>query len=189
VKYSALEDEALIQLVAQRQTEALGELYDRYNRLVYSMAFYLLGDEHTAEEVTQDAFTKIWQQADTYRFELAKVKTWLISIARNRAIDELRRRKARPTPIFLEELIYLGDGKLEDLMDNRFDRDRIRVAILDLPFEQRQVLIMAYFNGYSQSEISEVLTLPLGTVKTRIRLAMQKLRREFYEENFIERSK
>ncbi|MCB9134324.1 MAG: sigma-70 family RNA polymerase sigma factor [Anaerolineales bacterium] len=176
MKISSLEDEALIRLVAQQNREALGELYDRYNRLVYSLALYMVGDQPAAEEITQDAFTRLWAQADSYRPEQAKVKTWLVTITRNRAIDELRRRKVRPSAVLLEEAWNFSENNLEEKVDGRAQRIRIREALNELPSEQKQVMVMAYFGGYSQTEISNELAMPLGTVKTRMRLAMQKLR-------------
>jgi RNA polymerase sigma-70 factor (ECF subfamily) len=176
VKISSLEDETLIDLVAQKQVEALSELYDRYSRLVFSLALYMVGDQTAAEEITQDAFTRLWMQADTYCASQARVKTWLVTIARNRAIDELRRRKVRPTPVLLEEAWNISGNNLEDTVDGRAQSRQVRAALSELPPEQRQVMVMAYFGGYSQTEISQELEMPLGTVKTRMRLAMQKLR-------------
>jgi RNA polymerase sigma-70 factor (ECF subfamily) len=176
VKITALQDEILLYLAAQKQVDALGELYDRYGRLIFSLALYIVGDPATAEEITQDTFTRLWNQAANYRPEQAKVKTWLVTIARNRAIDELRRRKARPSLIFLEEIWQVSVNNLDEIVDGRARRIRLRAALLELPAEQRQVLLMAYFGGYSQSEIAEAMSLPLGTVKTRMRLGMQKLR-------------
>jgi RNA polymerase sigma-70 factor (ECF subfamily) len=177
VKFSSLEDEVLIYLIAKKQVEALGELYDRYNRLVYSLALYMVGDSVAAEEITQDTFTRLWAQAESYRPEQARVKTWLVSIARNRAIDELRRRKARPTYVMLDDIREVSVNNLEDSVDGRAARVQVRAALAELPSEQKEVMVMAYFGGYSQTEISEQLAMPLGTVKTRMRLAMQKLRR------------
>ncbi|GAB4578962.1 MAG: sigma-70 family RNA polymerase sigma factor [Anaerolineales bacterium] len=180
---SSLEDEALISLIARKQVEALGELYDRYSRLVFSLALYMVDDQPAAEEITQDAFTRLWVQADSYRPEQAKVKTWLVTIARNRAIDELRRRKVRPTSALLEEVWETSSNNLEEMVDGRAQSVRVRAALSTLPSEQRQVMVMAYFGGYSQAEISTELAMPLGTVKTRMRLAMQKLRQLLTSEN------
>jgi RNA polymerase sigma-70 factor, ECF subfamily len=188
VKNSSLQDEVLILLIARKQVDALGELYDRYNRLVFSLAFNMVGDQAAAEEITQDAFTRIWDQAATYRPEQAKVKTWLVTIARNRTIDELRRRKARPSPVLLEEAWHVSINNLEETVDGRAQSVQVRTALSELPTEQQQVLIMAYFGGYSQSEISAELALPLGTVKTRMRLAMQKLRQTLTHEYAFEQS-
>lgn len=189
MKISSLEDETLIELIAKKQVEALGEIYDRYNRLVFSLALYMVGDQAAAEEITQDAFTRLWIQAETYRPEQAKVKTWLVTIARNRAIDELRRRKVRPSATLLEEAWDVSVNNLEETVDGRAQSIRVRAALSKLPSEQRQVMLMAYFGGYSQTEISDELAMPLGTVKTRMRLAMQKLRQILIKEPVNEQSK
>jgi len=188
VKISSLQDEALIHLIARKHADALGELYDRYNRLVFSLALYMVGDQAAAEEITQDAFTRIWEQAATYKPEQAKVKTWLVTIARNRTIDELRRRRARPSLVLIEEGLHASEDNLEDAVDGRVQNARVRDALDELPPEQREVLVMAYFGGYSQSQISATLSLPLGTVKTRIRLAMQKMRQNLAGEFSYEQS-
>lgn len=189
MKLSSLEDETLIELIAKKQADALGEIYDRYNRLVFSLALYMVGDQAAAEEITQDAFTRLWIQASTYRPDQAKVKTWLVTIARNRAIDELRRRKVRPSSTLLEEAWNISENSLEDTVDGRAQSVQVRTALSELPSEQRQVMLMAYFGGYSQTEISDELAMPLGTVKTRMRLAMQKLRQTLIKEPVNERSK
>lgn len=176
MKFSSLEDEVLISLVAKKQVDALSELYDRYSRLVFSLSLYIVGDQIAAEEITQDAFTRLWIQAETYQPSQAKVKTWLVTIARNRAIDELRRRKVRPSTVLLEEAWEISVNNLEEAVDGRAQSIQVRTALSTLPSEQQQVITMAYFGGYSQAEISNELAMPLGTVKTRMRLAMQKLR-------------
>src|SRR5687768_14903831 len=94
--YSKLDDVMLLQLMAQDRTEALGELYDRYNRLVFSLALAIVGDDPTADEITLDVFLRLWRQAANYRAEKARVTTWMTAITRHLAIDALRRRKARP---------------------------------------------------------------------------------------------
>lgn len=178
-----LNDETLLRLIAQAQESALGELYDRYSRLVYSMALNSVDDPVLAEEITQDVFLRIWNKATTYQVEQGKVITWIASITRYRSIDMLRRLKVRPEgnrsawaeeddepfesidPIDIEEEVQLNQRS-----------DNIRKAIADLPKDQRQALTLAFFNGYTHAEIAQILNEPLGTVKTRIRLAMQKLR-------------
>ncbi|HNB54640.1 MAG TPA: sigma-70 family RNA polymerase sigma factor, partial [Anaerolineales bacterium] len=117
------------------------------------------------------------------------VKTWLVTIARNRAIDELRRRKVRPSATLLEEAWDVSVNNLEETVDGRAQSIRVRAALSKLPSEQRQVMLMAYFGGYSQTEISDELAMPLGTVKTRMRLAMQKLRQILIKEPVNEQSK
>jgi len=187
VDYPALDDHTLIRLIIRADADALSELYDRYHRLVFSLAVATVGDHATAEEVTLDVFTRVWEKAVTYRGEQAQVSTWLISITRYRAIDELRRRGARPR---LESLDLAdvsvatprrADGP-EATTELALQRQRVRAALSELPAEQRQVLVLAYFQGHTHREIAEVLDQPLGTVKTRIRLGMQKLRELLQEE-------
>ena len=173
--FKNMDDVTLLELITRGYVEALGELYDRYHRLVFSMALFMIEDRETAEEITQDTFTRVWEQASSYREKQAKVKTWLVSIARNRTIDELRRRRVRPVCVMLDELLH-ARYSLEETVDHRSQQAHLQAALAELPSEQSEVLIMSYFLGYSQAEISTALSLPLGTVKTRIRLGMQKLR-------------
>jgi RNA polymerase sigma-70 factor (ECF subfamily) len=179
--FTTWEDDRLITGIASAQTEALGVLYDRYGRLVYSLAVRILNDEGLAEEVTQDVFTQCWNKAGQYRSEQGKVITWLTSMARNRSIDLLRRRNVRPEG----HQVGWADGTSPDLPDPLDveaavevdqDRHRLLTAIAVLPDEQKRVLALSYFQGLSHQEISDTLGEPLGTVKTRLRLAMQKLR-------------
>lgn len=174
-------DESLLQAIAARQTAALGQLYDRYGRLAFSLAAGILGDSEAAEEVTQDVFLQIWNKAATYDPSQGKVISWLAGIARHRAIDLLRRRSARPEghAAGWEEDPFAGlpaADHPEAQVEGALQQQRIRQALAALPAEQRQALALAYFKGYSHQQISAELNEPLGTVKTRIRLAMQKLR-------------
>lgn len=181
--YSELDDKSLLRLIAVSKTEALSELYDRYSRLVYSLAVFIVGDAASAEEITQDVFVRVWEKADTYQAEQAKVSTWLTSITRNRSIDMIRRRQVRPEghkvgwdETWVEALPATNLPDPEEEAVRSIESDRIKAAIARLPPDQMRVLSMAYFGGYSQSEIAAMLGEPLGTVKTRIRAAMQKLR-------------
>ncbi len=185
--YSKLDDVALIGLIEREHTEALSVLYDRYSRLVFSLAMHLLGDQATAEEVTLDVFTRVWEKAGMYRADKAKVSTWLASIARYHAIDILRRQGSRPeqNSVALTEVtadaLLSADGP-EEATELTLQRQRVRAAITGLPADQQQVLSLAYFSGLTHREIAEKLGEPLGTVKTRIRLAMQKLRQALQDE-------
>ena len=185
--YSVLDDETIISLIVQAQTGALSELYDRYGRLVFSLAVGSLGDQATAEEITQDVFLRVWQRAGQYRADRGKVSTWLTSIARNRAIDRLRRRSSRPEQFsVLWAEVGPGDGLAvsgpAQVAELTMERERVRAAISQLPVAQKRVLALAYFQGLTQSQISDALDLPLGTVKTRIRLGMEKLRQMLAED-------
>jgi RNA polymerase sigma-70 factor (ECF subfamily) len=187
VNYSTLDDETLIELIVRAHADALGELYDRYSRLTFSLALNFVGDYATAEEITLDVFARVWEKAGTYRPDQAKVSTWLTSIARYRAIDVLRRRGSRPEQHSVSWTEVLSDAMvstdgLEEAAELSMQRQRVRAAIAELPPDQKQVLALAYFEGYTQRQIAEVLNQPLGTVKTRIRLAMQKLRQTLQDE-------
>jgi RNA polymerase sigma-70 factor (ECF subfamily) len=141
----------------------------------------VVGDHATAEEITLDVFMRAWQKAASYRAEQARVRTWLTHITRNHAIDVLRRRKVRPdhSALPLDELTSGVPPPGQDpgeLAEHAMRRERVRAAIARLPIDQKQALLLAYFGGYTQAEIAEVLEQPLGTIKTRLRLALQKLR-------------
>jgi RNA polymerase sigma-70 factor (ECF subfamily) len=187
VDYTTLDDETIIRLIAHARNEALSELYDRYSRLVFSLALNSVGDQATAEEVTQDVFVRVWQRARQYRADRGKVSTWLTGITRYRAIDQLRRRGSRPeqhsvTWAEVSPTAVPAVNGPEEATQLAMQRERVRAALAQLPEEQKQVLALAYFQGYSQSQIAESLALPLGTVKTRVRLAMQKLREMLQDE-------
>ncbi len=188
--YTSLDDHALIQSIASGQAEALSELYDRYGRLVFSMALNAVGDEDTAEEIVQDVFTRVWIRAGTYDAGIARVSTWLISITRNRAIDEFRRGNIRPERYSVgwadvePAHLPLGDNP-EREVETSWEARVVRQAVASLPEDQRKALALAYFQGLSHSEIAKVLGEPLGTVKTRIRMAMQKLRQILTERQVI----
>jgi RNA polymerase sigma-70 factor (ECF subfamily) len=189
VEYSNLDDGNLIGLITQGDSEALSELYDRYSRLVYSLALKTVGDRGAAEEITQDVFYRIWEKAGTYKQDQAKVSTWLTSIARYRSIDVLRRRGIRPEsssigwPDLSPGSIPSTDGREpEESAEKSLRGQRMQAAIAKLPVEQQQALAMAYYYGYTHSQIAEVLGEPLGTIKTRIRLGMRKLRKMLEQE-------
>lgn len=179
--YTRLKDEVLLNLIASSQENALGELYDRYGRLVFSVALNTLSDPSRAEEVTQDVFVRVWEKARTYDATQGKVVSWLTSIARNRSIDMFRHARSQHT----DTQISWGEAESVDLPDEQDvewevdltqRQQRIRRAVAQLPAEQKQALGMAFFQGLSHPEIAGILGEPLGTIKTRIRLGMQKLR-------------
>ena len=197
---SAEEDTALLAAIAACQGEdgtrrrdpqgtgsaAISELYDRYGRLVFSLAVRIVGDAAVAEEVTQDVFVQVWNKAASFHPDSGKVISWLASVARNRAIDLLRRQRVRPEGhhVSLEDGFPLEEDKdaaVEPAVDSTLEQQRVRRALLNLPPDQSKALSLAYFQGYTQQEIAALLNEPLGTVKTRIRLAMQKLRQSLVE--------
>ena len=188
--YTRLNDETLIRLIAHSQENALSELYDRYSRLVYSVSLNTLGDPDRAEEVTVDVFERVWEKAMTYKAEEGRVVSWLTSIARHRSIDLFRQTRSHHEDAQITwqeaEAIDLPDGQnVEWEVDLVQRQQRIRLAVAQLPDEQKQALGMAFFQGLSHPEIAAALGEPLGTVKTRIRLGMQKLRTLLQDEHQV----
>jgi RNA polymerase sigma-70 factor (ECF subfamily) len=181
-----MDDVTLIRDIAQAKPEALGRLYDRYSRLVFSLAYAIIADRAVAEEITQDVFVRVWQRAITYHPEQAQVSTWLTAITRHHAIDVLRRRNARPeaNSVGWDDLPpqALAAHDLEDHAEQSLLGERLRAALADLPADQQQALTLAFLHGYTQQQIAELLRQPLGTIKTRIRAAMQKLRQKLLTE-------
>lgn len=188
---ASAEDRALVARMSAGDEAALGALYDRWNPVVRALALRIVGDRDEAEDVVEETFWQLWRQAARYEESRGGVSTWLLTMARTRALDR-RRALARRR----EERIDAtdGDGNASSVMERGASdrstevadparaaeltdlRERITGALRTLPDEQREALQLAYFEGLSQSEIAERTGQPLGTVKTRTRLAMQKLR-------------
>ena len=172
-------DEELMALVLRRQEAALGTLYDRYIRLVYAVALRITGDRETAEEVVQDVFQNVWQAAGGFQPGVGSFVAWLLGIVRHRAIDATRskRERARAREQMLDELRPAAEELgLEREVSQRLLRDVVRAALDALPANQRQAIELAYYGGLTRVEIAERLNEPLGTVKTRLRLGLLKLR-------------
>ena len=187
MKLKRSDDLSLINRIAHHDASALEELYDHYNRLVFSIAMAIVNDQSIAEEITLDIFVRVWKAAETYQPERGKVNTWLAAMTRNHSIDVLRWQKARldQNSLYLDELPLLRELATpdpQDEVDAHSQNHRLRQAVARLPSDQREALLLAYFKGYSHRQIAEILHEPLGTIKTRIRLAMQKLREVFFEE-------
>ncbi len=175
----AASDPALVAAVAAGDATALGLLYDRFSGMLLGLAHRVLGDASDAEEILQEAFLQVWNQAGRYDPGRSSVSTWLVLITRSRAIDRLRSRKVKDRTLLGVQQEERGghtspEGVGDVLRQQR--RRRLRREMAQLPPEQRQVLEMAFFRGMTQSEIAERTGTPLGTVKTRSLLAMRKLR-------------
>ena len=172
------DDSILLSRLASRDADALTELYDRYGRTVFSVLYRMLPNAEAAEEVCQDAFQHVWRAAATYRGERGAVRTWVLAIARNAAIDWRRtrgRREERET--VLDDAFGLASpSSVEEVVDRRLRAQRMRDLVSELPPEQRRCLELAYWGGLSQTEIAATTGAPLGTVKSRIRSGMEKLR-------------
>ena len=186
--YSKLDDQNLIALIARSHSGAVSELFTRYSRLVYSLALKMVSEPTDAEEITLDVFVRVWQKAHTYHAEQARVSTWLVSITRHRAIDRLRRQNVRfdQSSLSWAEIAPQAEPQAqsnpEQTTELMMRQERVRSAVAQLPLDQQEALALAYFKGQSHREIAEILGQPLGTVKSRIRMAMQKLRQLLQDE-------
>ena len=177
------DDRALLRRMADGDEAALGALYDLWSERVHALALWILKDADDAEDVVEETFWQIWRTADGYQGQRSAGSTWIMMIARSRALDRLRARKRRADWTVAPGTV----SALQDQLDNAspeqpgsrveaHQQAQLATALADLPPEQRTALELAYFEGLSHGEIAEQTSQPLGTVKTRIRLAMQKLR-------------
>jgi RNA polymerase sigma-70 factor (ECF subfamily) len=180
VNGSNAEDAALIRRMVDADETALGALYDRWVRSLYSLVLHLLRDPDEAEDVVEETFWQAWRKADSYEPSRGAVSTWLLTIGRRKALDRLRARKRNREDSIESESVFADlpspSPDPESQAEGSDLREHVRAALRELPNEQREVLELGYFSGLSQAEIAEKTGQPLGTVKTRMRLAMQKLR-------------
>jgi RNA polymerase sigma-70 factor (ECF subfamily) len=174
--YPLLADEDLISLVGDAEAFAL--LYDRHSRAAYSLAYRLMNGRQPAEDLVQEAFIKVWRSAGGYRAGRGSVRTWIFSIVRNRAIDQFRsdasRRRTRDEVEASAPTSEPSEAFAETWRNTQ--QEQVREVLKTLPQEQLRILELAYFSGYTHVEIAERLSLPLGTVKGRMRLGLENLR-------------
>jgi RNA polymerase sigma-70 factor (ECF subfamily) len=173
-----LSDEALVALVARGDDAALGELYDRVGGIAYGLALRVLRDERLAEDAVQEGFLAVWRSAAAFRAERAKASTWILTLVHRRAVDLVRREERRRAEPLSEELTA-GAGATEATDEAawlRFERERVQAALQQLPDVQREALELAYYGGFSQSELAERLGVPLGTIKSRMFAGLARLR-------------
>jgi RNA polymerase sigma-70 factor (ECF subfamily) len=168
-------DQAVLERIAGRDAHALADLYDRYAPVALALAGRILGDRSEAEDVLQIVFTRVWQDAGRYDSAKGSVAAWLLSWVRNGAIDRLRRREALRRAA-LHAVDAAGQDHGPSAGDSSDEREKLARAVAELPPDQKQVIELAYFEGLSQTQIAQKLGEPLGTVKTRMRLGMNKLR-------------
>src|SRR5215218_5028735 len=180
-QYLILADEDLISLVEASDAEAFATLYDRHGRAAFSLAYRMMGERQASEDLAQDAFLKVWRGASSYRSERGSVRTWILSIVHNRGIDQLRSQASRRRTQDRVEATAPRSQPSEAFAETwrNSQRDQVREALNTLPSEQLKILELAYFSGYTHVEISELLRLPLGTVKGRMRLGLKKIRDYF----------
>jgi RNA polymerase sigma-70 factor (ECF subfamily) len=169
-------DEDLLRLVVARDETALAALYDRHGRTAFALACRVVGDAETAEEVVQEVFLAVWRRADSYRSDRGSVRGWLLTSVRNRAIDVLRARQSRPRTTFIDDLPIAAPDDPAQTALSLASGEQIRAAVAALPPDQRTAIELAYFAGLSYPEIAARLGIPLGTVKSRLRLALERLR-------------
>jgi RNA polymerase sigma-70 factor, ECF subfamily len=173
--FAHLSDEAVIALVARSDESALAELYDRFGRVAYGVALRILRDERLAEDAVQEAFLAAWRNADRFMPERAKASTWLLTLVHRRAVDLVRREDRRRAES-LPDADYAATESAEDDAWLRFERERVQAALRQLPDQQREALELAYYGGFSQSELAERLGQPVGTIKSRMFTGLARLR-------------
>jgi RNA polymerase sigma-70 factor, ECF subfamily len=179
--YPILADEDLISLVEAADAEAFATLYDRHSRAAFSLAYRMMGERQAAEDLAQDAFLKVWRGASSFRAERGSVRTWILSIVHNRGIDQIRSQASQRRTQDKIEASASRSQPSEAFAETwrNSQRDQVREALNTLPPEQLKILELAYFSGYTHVEISDLLRLPLGTVKGRMRLGLKKIRDYF----------
>ena len=186
-QYLLLADEDLISLVQTRDAQAFAALYDRHSRAAYSLAYRMMGERQAAEDLVQDSFLKVWRASESYRVERGSVRTWLLSIVHNRGIDQIRSMASRRRTQERVEVTAPRSQPSEAFAESwrNSQRQQIREALKTLPPEQLKILELAYFSGYTHVEIAELLGLPLGTVKGRMRLGLKKVRDYFGSQGMV----
>jgi RNA polymerase sigma factor (sigma-70 family) len=172
-----LSDEALVALAARSEQSALAELYDRFGRPAYGLALRILRDEALAEDAVQDAFLAVWRTAPRFLPERGKASTWILTLVHRRAVDLVRREERRRTDA-LDPETEPGDRSppVDEEAWLRLQRERVQSALRQLPDQQREAIELAYYGGFTQSELAERLGQPLGTIKSRMFLGLGRLR-------------
>lgn len=171
-------DQALIARIATGDQHAFAALYDRLAGQAYSLAVYMLKDSHAAEDVVQEAFVNIWRMAGSYSMGRGSVTAWALTVVRNRAVDHLRQARSRPQIAgdVEEVVIATPHDSVWTLVTQSLDAEMVRAALDGLPVEQREAIELGFFGGYSHQEIADRTGQPLGTVKSRIRNGLKKMK-------------
>ena len=174
-----LSDEALVALVARGDEPALAELYDRVGRVAYGLALRVLRDDRLAEDAVQEGFLAVWRTAAAFRAERAKASTWILTMVHRRAVDLVRREQRRRADALddgVAATIASDEAGPDEEAWLRFERERVQAALRRLPDAQREAIELAYYGGYSQTELAERLGVPLGTIKSRMFAGLARLR-------------
>jgi RNA polymerase sigma-70 factor (ECF subfamily) len=184
-KAERLADEELMPLIGDKDPEAFEVFYDRHGGVAYSLAYRILGERSAAEDCTQEAFISIWRSGARFDRARGSVRSWTLSIVRNRAIDALRSKAGKAPKLTFDDDAILESQASEELTETEAMRHEtateVRGALEQLPGDQSKVIELAYFGGFSQSEIAGMLNVPLGTVKGRMRLGLEKIRGQLAE--------
>jgi RNA polymerase sigma-70 factor (ECF subfamily) len=184
-KAERLADEELMPWIGRKDAEAFEVFYDRHGGAAYSLAYRILGERGAAEDCIQEAFISIWRSGGKFDPTRGSVRSWTLSIVRNRAIDVLRSKANKAPKMTFDDDEILESRPSDELTEEEAMRhetaSEVRGALSQLPDEQSKVIQLAYFGGFSQSEIAGMLNVPLGTVKGRMRLGLEKIRGELAE--------
>ena len=168
-------------LVQEGNSDAFAVLYDRHGRSAYSLAYRMMGERQAAEDLVQDVFLRLWRSTSSYRADRGSVRTWILTIVHNRGVDQLRslssRRRTQDKVEASAETSQPSEAFTETWRNSQ--KDEVREALKTLPPEQLKILEMAYFSGYTHVEIAQMMDLPLGTVKGRMRLGLKKIKDYF----------
>ncbi len=171
-----LSDEAIVALVARGDEVALGELYDRFGRIAYGLALRVLRDDRLAEDAVQDAFLTVWRSATRFVPERSAARTWILTLVHRRAVDLVRREERRRTETLEQATEQPSADSTDELTWLRLERERVQTALRALPDQQREALELAYYGGFTQSELADRLGLPIGTIKSRMFNGLARLR-------------
>lgn len=184
-KAERLADEELMPLIGDKDPEAFEVFYDRHGGVAYSLAYRIVGEQAAAEDVTQEAFISLWRSGARFDSTRGSVRSWTLSIVRNRAIDHLRSKAGRAPKLAFDDDAILEQRPAEELTEEEAIQhetaSEVRGVLGTLPGDQSKVIELAYFGGFSHSEIARMLGVPLGTVKGRMRLGLEKIRGELAE--------
>jgi RNA polymerase sigma-70 factor, ECF subfamily len=183
-----LSDEALVALAARSDETALAELYDRFGRIAYGLALRVVRDPSLAEDVVQEAFLSVWRSAGRFVAERGKASTWILTLVHRRAVDLIRREEPRRAES-LEAVPQAGGDSTEDEAWLGLQRAKVQEALKRLPDQQREALELAYYGGFTQSELADRLGQPLGTIKSRMFSGLSRLREELADTEFAERDR
>jgi RNA polymerase sigma factor (sigma-70 family) len=186
--FAHLSDEAVVALVARSDQDALAELYDRFGRVAYGLAFRILRDRALAEDAVQEGFMNAWRTADRFMPERAKASTWLLTLVHRRSVDLVRREDRRRAEPLDQEFDAASEGSVEQDAWLRFERERVQAALRRLPDQQREALELAYYGGFTQSELAERLGQPVGTIKSRMFAGLARLRELLSEPDHDDRT-